>query len=193
MHNILRYRPLRTFIYSTGGGSSGGGSSFTGRAGSVPADNNSLSKIITFSSALSDTNYAIVPIFSNIVDATPQFQPIVPTAISVGGFTASWNGNLDSANYVINYLVQPIASTASAQAGKASVSSGVSSKVITFGTAMTSANYSVQACLINVTDSTPQFQTVTPTAMDVNGFTGTWNAPTDSANYILSYIVTPNS
>lgn len=190
MHNILRYRPLLTMIYATGGG--GGGTTFSGRNGSVSADNASTSKAITFNSALSAATYAVIATFSNVTDSTPEFQGIVVTTLAVGGFTASWNGGLDSANYVINYLAQPTASSATSQAGTATIASGASTKAITFGTAMSSSNYSIQASFSNVTDATPQFQDITITAQSTAGFTASWNAATDTANYVLNYIVTAN-
>lgn len=105
MTDILRYRPLLTMLYATGGGGGGSGSLSGRSAGNVTVASGATSKVITFSSAMADTNYSIMVLFTNIVDATPQFQPITPTAISVNGFTATWNGGLDTANYVINYIV----------------------------------------------------------------------------------------
>jgi len=179
-------------IYATGA-SGGGGTAFSGRVGSVPLTNGTTSQAVTFASALSAATYALIATISNVVDGTPQFQSVVPTTISVGGFTATWNGGLDSGNYVLNYIAQPTDSSATSQAGTATVASGATSKSITFGTPMTDTNFSIQVGFVNVTDPTPQFQTVTPTAISTTGFTATWNSDLDSANYVLHYIVTENT
>lgn len=66
---------------------------------------------------------------------------------------------------------------------------GATSFVATFPTPLPGVNYVVLAGFTNILDPTPQFQEITITAKTTNGFTATWNAPTDSANYVLSYIV----
>lgn len=74
------------------------------------------------------------------------------------------------------------------RAGSQSLSSGDSSKTVTFSTAFSSTNYRVTAQLVNTTDASPQFQAVTITAKTTTTFTAKWNAGTDSANYVLDYI-----
>lgn len=74
------------------------------------------------------------------------------------------------------------------RAATEALGNGVSSKVVTFSTPLASTNYAISAMLQNITDANPQFQPVTITAKTVNGFTATWNAPTDSANYSLEYM-----
>lgn len=142
---------------------------------------------------MSNSTYALIATFSNVVDGTPQFQAITPTVISVNGFTATWNASLDSANYVINYMVIPTQSSSTAQSGTVALGSGVNSAVVPFSTSMADTSFSVLAILANVTDVSPQFQDVTVTAIATTGFTGTWNAATDSANYILHYIAFENA
>lgn len=70
-----------------------------------------------------------------------------------------------------------------------SVSSSASSAVVTFPVAVGNSTYRVAAWLFNSTDSNPQFQPVTITNRTSTGFTATWNAPTDTANYKIMYIV----
>ena len=72
-------------------------------------------------------------------------------------------------------------------AGKSTLGSGVTSVSPTFSTAFGSTGYAVTAVLLNTTDSNPQFQPVTITAQSTTGFTASWNAPTATANYILSW------
>lgn len=81
-----------------------------------------------------------------------------------------------------------VANTAEYRAGVAAIINGASSKSITFSTAVTDS-YAVQAVLINVTDASPQYQPVTITATSTAGFTASWNAPVDTANYSLSWMV----
>lgn len=75
----------------------------------------------------------------------------------------------------------------------ASIGSGVATLVVTFSSALPSANYSVNATMSNVIDASPQFQPITITAKSTTGFTATWNANTDSANYKIEYVAIPHS
>lgn len=70
-----------------------------------------------------------------------------------------------------------------------SLSSGVSNVTVTFPAAIGNSTYRVAAWIYNSTDANPQFQPVTITARTSTTFTATWNAPTDSANYKIMYIV----
>jgi len=51
------------------------------------------------------------------------------------------------------------------------------------------ANPRVVAWMVNTVDSNPQFQDVLITVRSATAFTATWNAPVDSSNYKLAYIV----
>ncbi len=66
---------------------------------------------------------------------------------------------------------------------------GVSSKAVTFTTAFGSAAYALVVSITNVTDAMPIFLQAIVTAKSSTGFTATFNAPTDTANYILEYII----
>ena len=72
-----------------------------------------------------------------------------------------------------------------------SVSNAASSAVVTFPGTLQGATSTprIVCVLFDSTDASPQFQPVTVTARSSTGFTATWNAPTDSANYKLLYIV----
>lgn len=72
-------------------------------------------------------------------------------------------------------------------AGKTAISSGVTTQAVTFSSSFGSTNYAVTANLLNTVDASPQFQPITITAQSTSGFTATWNAPTDSANFLLSW------
>lgn len=69
------------------------------------------------------------------------------------------------------------------------IGAGQTSFTATFPTPLPGVNYVVLAGFTNLVDLTPQFQEVTVTAKTTTGFTATWNAPTDSANYVLSYVL----
>ena len=63
---------------------------------------------VSFSSAVPSTSFTVVATMLNSTDTSPQFQPIVITATSTTGFTATWNATTDSANYVLHYQVLPL-------------------------------------------------------------------------------------
>lgn len=72
-------------------------------AGEVPVNMGDTTATISLPFALAGTNYAVVAGFINIVDGTPQFQPIEITGKTQTTFTATWNSGCDSANYRIAY------------------------------------------------------------------------------------------
>lgn len=82
--------------------------------------------------------------------------------------------------------------SSSVQAGFAQevpVSNGSTSVSVVFPSALPGTNYVVLAQFLNTSDPNPQFQDITITNKTTSGFIATWNAPVDSANYTLSYIV----
>lgn len=62
---------------------------------------------VTFSSEVPSTNYSVSANLQSS-DASPQFQPVTITEKTTEGFTAKWNANTDTANYVLNYQIMPI-------------------------------------------------------------------------------------
>jgi microcystin-dependent protein len=74
-------------------------------------------------------------------------------------------------------------------ANSAVIASGATSKVISFSSAQPDTSYIVFAQLENIIDASPLFQQVEVVVKDVNGFIASWNMPTDSANYRLSYLI----
>jgi hypothetical protein len=71
---------------------------------------------------------------------------------------------------------------------QAAIGSGATSVTITYGTALDTGRTYVVVASLQTPDSSPQFQAVDITASTNTGFTASWNAPTDSANYLLNYI-----
>lgn len=77
----------------------------------------------------------------------------------------------------------------SGQVETESIPNAASSITITFPVALSNTNYVVMSQMENLVDASPQFQNVVVYNKTINGFSARWNAPTDSANYSLSYIV----
>lgn len=80
----------------------------------------------------------------------------------------------------------------SVQAGAAQevvIANGATSVSVTFPTPFPGTNYVVLPSFVNLVDPNPQFQDIVVTNKTTSGFTATWNAPVDSANYKLGYIV----
>lgn len=70
-----------------------------------------------------------------------------------------------------------------------SIPNAATSIVVTFPAAVGNSTYRVAAWIFNSTDASPQYQPVTIIARTSTTFTAAWNAPTDSANYKIMYIV----
>jgi hypothetical protein len=162
---------------------SGSSPTSTGRSGESSISLGATSLTVTFSSALPNSSYIVVVSMVNTTDPTPQYQPLVVTSKTTAGFTVQWNSPTDTANYLIDYQVPGSMS----MMGEVLVSMGVTSMTATFSVAFSSTNYSIVAMLQNLTDPTPQYQTVVVTNKTTTGFTATWNAPTDTANYLIDY------
>lgn len=73
-------------------------------------------------------------------------------------------------------------------AGTVNIGSGVSSIVVAYDVTLTSAIAPIFS-FINSTDSAPIFLIGFISAFSTSGFTVTFNAATDSANYKMSYAV----
>ena len=224
---------------------------------------------VTYAGAFTNTSYALVVNLVNLIDSSPQFQPLAVTEITASGFTAKWNAPTDSANYMIDYIaVSPcttfranVEDLVSGQSTKTSnllasstfsicpqvineidtspiymphtltsktgnqfitswpitfdsanydlhwaalgggscsntkssinvLSDGVTSKNVTFDfPELGSASYACICRLHNIIDSSVQYMPITVTSKSITGFTAKWNAPTDSANYELSWMV----
>ncbi len=80
--------------------------------------------------------------------------------------------------------------TASYRAGKEDLTSGDTSKAVTFSSTLGTTSYRLQVQLVNLTDGSPQFMPITITAKSATGFTAAWPAGVDSNNYDLEYAAT---
>ena len=75
------------------------------------------------------------------------------------------------------------------RSGNSALGSGVSSASVTFSSAWADANYVPAWEISNTVDASPIFLQGIITAKTAAGFTVTFNAPTDSVNYVFSYQV----
>lgn len=80
-------------------------------------------------------------------------------------------------------------STIDGRAGTDSLSNATQTHAVTFSSDLLTTNYAVIASITNTVDGSPIFLQIVDTIKASTGFTVTFNAPTDSANYKLEYIV----
>lgn len=142
-------------------------------------------KVVTFSSSLPDTNYSVNATLFNSTDTSPQFQPVTITGKTVGGFTATFNAPVDSANYELCYNASP--DGFSFISNTETIAQGATTKTITLSPTLSTSNFVITVNLFNSVDSNPVFQPLTVTSKTTSGFTATWNLPTETANYSLEY------
>lgn len=164
----------------------GGGTANNSRSGSDTVAAGDTQITVTFSTPLPTSNYVVMAEMTNLVDANPQFQTVIVTNKTNTGFTVKWNAPTDSANYEIGYVVPgnlvALAETA--------VPAGTTTITVTLSVPFTSTTYAVIAMLQNTVDGAPQFQPAVVTNKTNSSFTVRWNAPTDSANYVIAYHAT---
>lgn len=122
---------------------------------------------------------------TNNIQVMAAASQLVVTVVSTSLTTAAaWN----AAYSTLNGAGSTSLTSLGIFAGRTAIGSGVTTISPTFSTAFASATgYAVTATLLNTTDSNPQFQPVTITSTSTTGFTATWNDPTFTANYILSW------
>jgi hypothetical protein len=66
------------------------------------------SQSITFAVALSNTSYIVSAQITNLTDSTPQYQPVTVSSKTTGGFIVQWNDELDTNNYILDWLVSSV-------------------------------------------------------------------------------------
>lgn len=74
------------------------------------------------------------------------------------------------------------------RAGQDAISDGSQTLSILFSTPLGDTNYSILASIINLTDVDPIFLQIVGTVKTANGFTVEFNAPADTANYVLEWL-----
>lgn len=147
----------------------------------IPMGASSVSPL--FKVADNGAQYGLVATLQNTADSVPQFQPLVITAKSASGFSASWNAPTDSSNYKLAYMRMATE--------ELNLTIGTTSQSFDLPVDCGNLNYAVFACIHNLVDGAPQFQSLTLTAKANASFTISWEDPLDSVNYKLVYYVMP--
>lgn len=75
------------------------------------------------------------------------------------------------------------------RAGTGAIANGSNTVSVVFTSPLSSTNYAVNFTIDNEVDADPQYLQGLVTVKDVAGFTVLLNAPTDSANYQITYMV----
>lgn len=178
------------FQLQLGGGGSGGGdgSESLWVANEVSIASGATSISINFTSPQPDTSYVVFGMLENTIDAHPQFQQIELIDKSVNGFIFSWNHPLDSANYILSYIVPP--KTIFAQ--EVPISLAANTLSIPLSIPEGTSSYGVISMLQNIVDTNPQFQTAVVGSNTTNAVNFSWNVGTDTSNYVMSYMIGAN-
>lgn len=141
----------------------------------------------------SGANLVLTMGVADSVEANALVPAAVPTANPVGWIGVhNTGGTID--NIIQSKIVQFMgsggggSSASTGYAQEVSIPAAATSLVVTFPAALPSSAYVVLPQMVNTVDGTPDFQPLTITAKTAAGFTVTWNAPTDTANYKLAYI-----
>lgn len=123
-------------------------------------------------------------------DDHPQYALVDGTR----GFTATISGvdpvqsyHLATKNYVDNRTTYRIH-----EHGRQAITNGSSQVTITFSTALSNTNYTVNATLENTTDSPSSIYAFIVSSKTTTGFTVTFMGDIDSANYVLNWSVIPD-
>ena len=100
----------------------------------------------------------------------------------------------------ITQIVGPEATTPSSSGSSAAyiaknapLSQGATELVVNLTTPMNDLSYVVLAMMGNTVDADPQYQQVEVTSKTLSSFTFQFNAPTETGNYFISYIIPPLS
>lgn len=74
-------------------------------------------------------------------------------------------------------------------AGSQAISNGSPTVSVVYPAAMPDLNYSLTLSITNTVDADPIYLIIVSTTKTISGFTAEFNAPTDSANYVIEYKV----
>ena len=66
---------------------------------------NTSSHTVAFVTAMPDTDYIVQTNITNVIDAVPAQYPEIVTSKTVNGFTVDFSGDIDSDNYVLEWIV----------------------------------------------------------------------------------------
>lgn len=82
---------------------------------------------------------------------------------------------------------------ADTRAGSGTVTIASQSTTVLFSSSFASTSYSLVTSITNTVDADPIWLNIVATTKTTTGFTVYYNAPADSANYLLEYIATANT
>ena len=139
------------------------------------------SEVIYLNVPQNGPNYGIIASMQNLVDTNPQFQTPVITNQSETTFTEDYNAKTMSSHYQLVYMANPTAQVAIAE-GASSIT--VISPKVAYG----STGYAAIASISNVTDTNLEIQPVIITNKSGSNMTFSWNTPTPTTAYLLTYI-----
>jgi hypothetical protein len=74
------------------------------RSSKVPLTVGSTSISVLLSSPMPSSNYIVTATLHNLVDSSPQFQPVTISYQDSSSFIAKWNSPTDSGNYYLSYF-----------------------------------------------------------------------------------------
>jgi hypothetical protein len=149
--------------------------------GEVSVPFNSSSNSVTLPLEQSSSIYGLISMIEDYNDSFPQYQTAIVTGQGPTAFVSSTNAPTTSSNYVTSYMVN---ATSRNNVGMSAVSVGVN-----FPINYNTTSYAVVAMMYNFSDANPQFQPLLVTSKTNSGCTFSWNAPTNTSNYVLSYYV----
>jgi len=75
--------------------------------GRINVPNGASQVSVVFGAALSNNNYTVNATLQNVADSPPSIYAFIVSATISGGFTVTFMGDMDSANYYLNWSVIP--------------------------------------------------------------------------------------
>jgi hypothetical protein len=146
--------------------------------GEVPFAIATSTSVITLGIPEPAARYGVLAMLQNLVDASPQIQPVTETSQNTSGFSISASDVMDTANYTTAYA--GIANSITV------ITNGTTSITIPTSVGFGTTEYSIAALTRNFSDPLPQFQPLLVTARTAGTYTISWSNNADSANYSLA-------
>ena len=163
-------------------GAGGGGTGYTAKQIPLTSGISSYSVSIP---AQPDTSYTVFALMENLVDTFPIFQEPLITNKTTTGFTVEFNTPLPSSNYILSFII-PYKSSSQ---GETDLSLGANSVSTILPIVQPYSGYAVISAVENYGDANPQFQTAVVSSTSTTAFATSVNGPTQSANYVASYVL----
>ena len=139
---------------------------------------------VIFDNEQSNTNYSISTTVVNTTDSIPSIFIGTVANKTVNGFTVDFNGDIDSANYYMDWIL----SNKTSEVGEQAISINSTLVDILFDIPKLDMNYSVDVNLTNTIDALPSIYDMVITKKSLTGFSVIFSAPVDSSNYILEWL-----